>query len=306
MNAVTVLGGDGAADPFYTGDLSVLGQVSTASNLTLVCEITADGTVRDAGRRARADRARAGRVYRAAAGESMVRVVYKPVRGERPLWDFPDGTLAGREVASYLVSQALGWPVIPETILRDGPYGVGMVQRWIQSPEVAGDPDDAQVTQPRPDLVDLVPAGAVPEGFLEVLRAVDGTGAEVSLVHADDPRLYRMAVLDVLINNADRKGGHALAGVDGGVYGVDHGICLHAEPKLRTVLWGWAGSPVDADLLDDIAGLLPKLSGGVGDALAEHITDEEIQALAARTRRLLADPVMPLPRSSRPIPWPAF
>ncbi|WP_019925967.1 SCO1664 family protein [Nocardia sp. BMG111209] len=293
MNAVTAPIGDGAADPFYTGDLSVLGQVSTASNLTLVCEIGADGVVRD--RRSRP------RVYRATAGESTARVVYKPVRGERPLWDFPDGTLAGREVASYLVSQALGWTVIPETILRDGPYGPGMVQRWVDSPDTVTDEQD-----PRPDLVDLVPAGAVPAGFLEVLRAVDGTGAEVSLVHADDPRLHRMAVLDVLINNADRKGGHALEGTDGHVYGVDHGICLHAEPKLRTVLWGWAGSPVDAPLLDDVAALVPKLSGAVGDALAEHITEAEIVALTARARRLLNDPVMPLPRSSRPIPWPAF
>ncbi|MCM6772463.1 SCO1664 family protein [Nocardia sp. CDC159] len=257
-------------DPFYTGELSVIGRVTTASNLTLVCEL--DGT--DA------------------------RVVYKPVRGERPLWDFPDGTLAGREVASYLVSAALGWSVIPETILREGPLGPGMVQRWVESadPDVGG----------RLDLVDLVPIGAVPPGFREVLRAVDGTGAEVSLVHADDPRLRRMAVLDVVLNNADRKGGHALAGADGGVYGVDHGICLHAEPKLRTVLWGWAGEPVGEELLTDIAEFVKALPGETGDALAGHITDEEIEALAARGRALLDDPVLPLPVSARPIPWPAF
>ncbi|WP_372452116.1 SCO1664 family protein [Nocardia albiluteola] len=275
----------GACDGFYSGDLAVIGRISTASNLTLVCEIGVDGTVRD---------------RTPDAADAGVRVVYKPVRGERPLWDFPDGTLAGREVASYLVSQALGWPVIPETILREGPLGPGMVQRWVESVDNHTEHGD------RLDLVDLVPAGAVPDGFREVLRAVDGAGAEVSLVHADDPRLQRMAVLDVLLNNADRKGGHALEGLDGEVYGVDHGICLHTEPKLRTVLWGWAGEPVDAELLADIGTFVEAVPGRIGDALAQHITDEEIAALAARGRRLLERPVMPMPRSSRPIPWPAF
>lgn len=254
-------------DPFRTADLEVVGQVTTASNVTLVC--AADG----------------------------VRVVYKPVRGERPLWDFPDGTLAGREVASYQVSEALGWGLIPETILRDGPVGPGMVQRWIDSVE----PADG-----RPDLVDLCAIGAVPDGFREVLRALDGSGRPVSLIHADDPRLRRMAVLDVLLNNADRKGGHALDGVDGRVYGVDHGICLHSEPKLRTVLWGWAGEPVEDELLTDITLFVKALPGELGDRLAELITDAEIDALETRARELLDDPVLPLPNSSRPIPWPAF
>ena len=277
MTTSAAAAAEGAArDGLCTGDLSIIGRVTTASNLTLVCEIES-------------------------TGESL-RVVYKPVRGERPLWDFPDGTLAGREVASYAVSAALGWTVIPETILRDGPLGPGMVQRWIDT--VDAHPGD--VEPDHLDLVDLVPVGAVPEGFREVLRAVDGTGTPVSLVHADDARLRRMAVLDVLLNNADRKGGHALEGVDGGVYGVDHGICLHSEPKLRTVLWGWAGEPVGADLLADIAGFTDRLSGAVGAALTEHITDTEIEALGARARDLLNDPVLPQPMSSRPIPWPAF
>ncbi len=284
-----------ACDPFYAGDLAIVGRISTASNLTLVCEIGPDGTVRETDRSSRARLAQVSDT-----SDAGVRVVYKPVRGERPLWDFPDGTLAGREVASYLVSKALGWTVIPETILREGPLGPGMVQRWIDSVDNHNEHGD------RLDLVDLVPAGAVPEGFREVLRAVDGAGAEVSLVHADDPRLQRMAVLDVLLNNADRKGGHALESPDGGVYGVDHGICLHTEPKLRTVLWGWAGEPVDEDLLTDIGVFVKELPGEIGDTLSEHITDEEIQALGKRARRLLNDPVMPLPHSSRPIPWPAF
>ncbi|WP_067709094.1 SCO1664 family protein [Nocardia yamanashiensis] len=257
-----------SSDPLRTGELTVIGQVTTASNVTLVCDV---------------------------AG-SEVRAVYKPVRGERPLWDFPDGTLAGREVASYLVSDALGWGVIPETVLREGPLGPGMVQRWIDIEE------DPAV----PDLVDLCPAGEIPDGYREVLRALDPAGHPVSLVHADDPRLLRMAVLDVLINNADRKGGHALLGADGGVYGVDHGICLNAEPKLRTVLWGWAGAPVPPELLTDITVLVKALPGELGGRLGEHITDAEIEALEARGRALLDDPVMPLPGSQRPIPWPAF
>ncbi|WP_194818757.1 SCO1664 family protein [Nocardia sp. XZ_19_385] len=267
-------GGQGtstADDGFGAGELSVVGRITTASNVTLVCEV-ADGP----------------------------RVVYKPVRGERPLWDFPDGTLAGREVASYLISDALGWGVIPETILREGPYGPGMVQRWVESVDNHTDRGD------RLDLIDLCPVGAVPEGFCEVLRAQDDLGNEVSLIHADDPRLQRMAVLDVLLNNADRKGGHALEATDGQIYGVDHGICLHVEHKLRTVLWGWAGRPVDDELLTDIEKFVKALPGEIADRLAPHITDEEIEALGHRAKELLAQPVMPVPRTSRPIPWPAF
>lgn len=263
-----------AGDTLSTGDLTVLGRVSVASNVTLVCDL--------------------------ATGDGAVRVVYKPIRGEQPLWDFPDGTLAGREVASYLISSALGWPVIPETVLREGPCGPGMVQRWITTRD-PGEPGSTRL-----DLVDLCPVGLVPEGYREILRAYDGAGDEVSLVHADDPRLQRMAVLDVLLNNADRKGGHALEGMDGEVYGVDHGICLHQENKLRTVLWGWAGEPVPADLLADIAAFTDELPGELADRLADHLTDPEIDALLRRAKRLLDDPVMPLPVTSRPIPWPAF
>lgn len=243
------------------GDLTVLGQVTTASNVTLVCE--------------------------AVLGDERQRCVYKPIRGEQPLWDFPDGTLAGREVASYLISEALGWKVIPPTILRDGPYGEGMVQEWVES---AG-----------AELVDLVPLGEVPDGYFEILRGEDGRGREVSLVHADDPGLLRLAVLDLVLNNADRKGGHAISGVDGIVYGVDHGICLHTEPKLRTVLWGWAGKPVPAELVDD----LQRFSSTSLD-LSELLTPTELSALRQRVRAVIDAPVMPFPNSRRPIPWPPF
>jgi uncharacterized repeat protein (TIGR03843 family) len=218
------------------------------------------------------------------------------------LWDFPDGTLAGRELGAYLVSNALGWNIVPHTIIRDGPAGRGMLQLWVDQP---GDEVGDEITQ-GPDLVDLVPAGHVPSGFLAVLHAYDYAGDEVTLVHADDIRLRRMAVFDVLINNADRKGGHILCGTDGGVYGVDHGVSLHTEDKLRTVLWGWAGKPVDDETLAAVARLREQLRGQLADELGEHITVREVEALHARIIGLLDNPVMPTPDRRRPIPWPAF
>jgi uncharacterized repeat protein (TIGR03843 family) len=229
--------------------------------------------------------------------------VYKPVAGEAPLWDFPDGTLAGRERGSYLVSAALGWNLVPYTIIRDGPAGSGMLQRWVDQPSDDPAYPDADGG---PDLIDLVPAGKVPAGFLPVLQAYDYAGDEVTLVHADDDRLRRLAVFDVLINNADRKGGHVLSGVDGHVYGVDHGVTLHVEDKLRTVLWGWAGKPVDDDTLEDVASLHDELAGDLGAELYCHITPREVAALRARIVALLRNPVMPTPDRRRPIPWPAF
>jgi uncharacterized repeat protein (TIGR03843 family) len=173
-----------------------------------------------------------------------------------------------------------------------------MLQRWVDQ----SDSDDGDQT----DLVDLCPAGKLPAGYLPVLRAYDYAGDEVTLIHADDARLRRMAVFDVLVNNADRKGGHILHGVDGGVYGVDHGLCLHIEDKLRTVLWGWAGKPVDDDTLESVAALAAALEGSFADELHEHIAVAETAALRARARCLLDNPVMPGPDRRRPIPWPAF
>ncbi|MGA9869824.1 MAG: SCO1664 family protein [Rhodococcus sp. (in: high G+C Gram-positive bacteria)] len=265
-----------------TGELTVVGRVVTASNATLVCE------------------ARPAGVDGSAASVDPVRCVYKPIRGEVPLWDFPDGTLAGREVASYHISDALGWDAVPVTVMRDGPFGPGMVQRWIDTPEPHGEHGD------RVDLVDLCPPDMVPSGFIPVLTAYDGDGEEVALVHADDPRLQRMAVLDILLNNADRKGGHVLEGLDGYVYGVDHGICLHSSNKLRTVLWGWAGRPVDDALMSDVARFVDTFAADAEPRVRGHITEEETDALLARAQALVARPVMPEPRSSRPIPWPAF
>jgi uncharacterized repeat protein (TIGR03843 family) len=258
------------------GDLTILGRIRSASNATFLCEST--------------------------LGQHSVHCVYKPVTGEQPLWDFPDGTLADREVGSYLVSAQLGWNLVPHTIIGNGPAGRGMLQLWVHQP---GDTPDSE-PESGPDLVDLCPAGKLPPGYLPVLRAYDYAGDEVILVHADDLRLRRMAVFDVLINNADRKGGHILHALDGTVYGVDHGVCLHVEDKLRTVLWGWAGKPIDDDTLAAVSGLVDALRGSFGEALVRHISAAEVAALRRRARGMLDNPLMPTPDGRRPIPWPAF
>ena len=263
------------------GELTVIGRIRSASNATFLCEAALDDRVQHC--------------------------VYKPVRGEAPLWDFPDGTLAGRELSSYLVSAALGWNIVPYTIIRDGPAGPGMVQRWVDQPgDNDSDTGDGDLGVSSPSLIDLLPAGRTPAGFLPVLQAYDYAGDEVTLVHADDDRLRRVAVFDILINNADRKGGHVLSGVDGQVYGVDHGVSLHVQDKLRTVLWGWAGKPIDDDTLTAVSGLGEALGDELGVQLCGHITPREIAALRARVVALLRDPVMPIPDRRRPIPWPAF
>jgi uncharacterized repeat protein (TIGR03843 family) len=254
------------------GRLDITGRLVDASNATLFGVLSADGV--------------------------ELRCVYKPVRGERPLWDFPDGTLAGREVASYLVSEAAGWHVVPPTVLRDGPFGPGMVQVWV-------DTDDER------ELVDVRAATDVPAGWLGVLRARDGRGEPAVLVHADLPELRAMAAFDVVVNNADRKGGHVLAGLDGGIYGVDHGLCLHVEHKLRTVLWGWIGRPVTPEVLEALrrlrCGLTESGRGALRYELTEHITRREIKALQNRVDTLLAEPCYPEPSGYGPaIPWPAF
>lgn len=257
-----------------SGQLEVLGRIRSASNATFLCEAT--------------------------LGEHRTHCVYKPIAGEQPLWDFPDGTLAGRELIAHLISAELGWNLVPYTIIRDGPAGPGMVQLWVDQP------GDGAEAPPGPELVDLVPVGKVPAGYLSVMRAYDYAGDPVVLVHADDTRLRRIAVFDVVINNADRKGGHILCGTDGAVYGVDHGVSLHTQDKLRTVLWGWAGKPVDDQMLGALSRLAGALDAALVDALEPHLTSAEIAALRRRVRRLLERPVMPAPDSHRPIPWPAF
>jgi uncharacterized repeat protein (TIGR03843 family) len=257
----------GVLELLTRGRIEIEGRLVDASNATLYCEIS--------------------------GGDEVAHCVYKPVSGERALWDFPDGTLAGREVGSYLVSRAAGLSVIPPTVLRSGPFGPGMVQLWVDTKE--GD-----------DLVDVCAPEDLPPGWRMVLRAHDRFGEPAVLAHADHPSVRMMAALDVVLNNADRKGGHVLHGTDGNVYGVDHGICLHTEHKLRTVLWGWVGERLPPDVMD----MLETLRAGMDDLsadLADHVTKAEVTAVRARVSALLAAGEFPTPGADwRAIPWPAF
>ena len=222
-------------------------------------------------------------------------VVYKPVAGEAPLWDFPDGTLAGREVSAFLVSEAFGWGVVPTTWLRDGPLGPGMVQLW-------------QEVDPEHAAVDLVSSDEVPEeGWLPVIDGTDERDLPVTLVHEDSVALRRMALFDVVVNNADRKGGHVLALPGGHRHGVDHGLTFHVEHKLRSVLWGWIGEPLDADELEGLDRVADALRGDLGAALDDHLTIAELDTLRARIAALRAVGVFPPPPGHGPaVPWPLF
>jgi uncharacterized repeat protein (TIGR03843 family) len=249
-------------------------------------------------------------LYAAAVLEGVeVRCVYKPVAGERPLWDFPSRTLARREVAAYVLSAASGWDVVPPTIFRDeGPFGPGSVQCWVGEAEVDADGDPVAL-DPGAGLVDIVAPEKVPPGWLQVLRAQSYEGSPVSLVHADDPALRRMAVFDVVANNADRKGGHVLRDAVGRVFGVDHGLTFNVEDKLRTVLWGWAGTRLPDDLLETLTTVTRDLEDGgtLHDDLRRLLSPAEVDRTAYRARRLLEARRLPRPGGSRhPIPWPAF
>ena len=252
------------------GQLVVLGRIMPASNHTFLTRL----------------------------GDEGVQCVYKPSSGERPLWDFTDGTLAAREYAAWTVSDHLGWNVVPPTVLRDGPAGPGMVQLWMEPEE---GPEDA------PDPVDVVPQGQVPPGFLHVLDATGAHDEPVSLVHEDTEPLRRMAVFDIVINNTDRKGGHVLPMADGHRYGVDHGVCFHTEDKLRTVLWGWAGQSLTPAECAGVEHLLDGLDGRLRERLEELLTVREVDAVERRCQRLLRSGRFPRPSGGWPsIPWPPF
>jgi uncharacterized repeat protein (TIGR03843 family) len=243
--------------------------------------------------------------------------VYKPTAGERPLWDFPGGTLAGREVAAYRVSAAGEFGVVPPTVLRDGPLGVGSVQLWVepepgetQHDHTADDHGVEVVTagESTAGLVDVVPRDAVPEGWASVLDAYGPDDEPLALVHALDPRLATTATFDVLVNNADRKAGHLLAAPGDRVVGVDHGLTFHVDPKLRTVLWGFAGEAVAARDLARLDTLATWVTSPRGEQeLDGLVSARELDVLARRVRRLIARPRMPLPEPGRTaIPWPPF
>ena len=246
------------------GELVLHGRITSASNATFLGSI--DGTA----------------------------VVYKPIRGERPLWDFPDGNLAHREVAAYVLSELTGWDIVPETWLRDGPHGTGMVQRWCE-------------TDPAQEAVTLIPAGPVPTGYLHVFDGIGTDDRPVSLIHEDTPQLRRMAVFDALANNADRKGGHVLEMEGGHRYGCDHGLTFHREPKLRTVLWGWTGTPLTDEETEVVRRVRAAIDSPEGEPLGELLAYWDLEALAARCDRLLAAGTMPEPTDDwHVIPWPPF
>ncbi len=250
------------------GELTVRGRIREASNAALFCTVAYEG--REAS------------------------CVYKPVAGERPLWDFPDGTLAQREVAAYEVSEATGWGLVPPTVLRDGPYGEGMVQLWIEA-------------TPEAELLALVDGEEPAPGWKAIGFAEVGEGKTALLVHADDDRLRRMAVLDAVINNADRKGGHLLPTEGGRLYGIDHGVTFNVENKLRTLLWGWAGEPLAGEAVEALGALREALKEG-GDLavrLAALITAAELEATRARVEALVTSGRHPEPSGEWPaIPWP--
>lgn len=184
-------------------------------------------------------------------------VVYKPRNGESPLWDFQSGTLCQREVAAYLVCEGLGWHFVPPTVLRDGPLGPGSVQLFIDH--------DPSITA-------------------------------FELVETKKADLMRIALFDLVVNNADRKAGHVFI-CDGRVSAVDHGVCFHTEPKLRTVLWDFIGMPIPSDDLKSLQGL-------VADSFAALLSEAEMDALYRRVDVVVGGGVFPAPGPGRPYPWP--
>ena len=220
------------------GTLEVLGLLPRASNFTFLARVRAD--------------------------QDQMLAVYKPRSGEAPLWDFEEGTLAAREVAAYVVSDALGWPWVPPTVLREGPQGTGSVQRF-----VAFDPSQHYLTMQRE--------------------------------RADEFR--KIALFDLVANNADRKSGHCLLAQDGRIFVVDHGVCFHVEPKLRTVIWDFVDEPIAEDLLEDLRGLGSNLAfGPFRDRLETLLTPAEIDAIEAPRGRPPALGQVPRTRSGAPVP----
>lgn len=217
--------------------------------------------------------------------------VYKPTAGERPLWDFHQDTLGHREVASYLLSEALGWALVPVTVWRnDGPAGHGMCQQWIE-------------TDPTDDFVDIVPPDRVPADWHVVVEGRGSDDEPVVLAHSDALALRRMAAFDAIINNADRKVGHLLVTNDH-LLGIDHGVTFNADHKLRTVLWGFAGLSIDESISNDLATLHDSF-WQVAERLRPHLREQEIDATYQRLVDLTASGVFPHPSPTGPaIPWP--
>jgi hypothetical protein len=223
-----------------TGRLHVVGLMPFASNSTFLVE--------------------------ALDGKRSVRAIYKPRDGEAPLWDFPIGTLCRREVAAFVLAEALGWPAVPLTVLREGPHGPGAVQLFVP---VAGDEHYFTLRDRRM------------EDFLPV------------------------AIFDAVANNADRKAGHCLLGPDDVIWCIDHGVCFAVEPKLRTVIWDFAGRAVPGALADDVRRVATELRAGpLRRAMVELLSADEVDATADRADLLVHLGRLPHPTGPRPYPWP--
>ena len=252
-------GGDALLARLRTGELEVIGRLVGSSNQAMVVRVWPSEPSPD-------------QVGRSIAPEDLL-AVWKPTRGERPLFDFPIGTLTRREVAAYLVSEAIGWGIVPATVLRDGPHGEGMLQHWID---------------------------------------VDPDADVVAMVNDDDPRLRRVATFDAVVNNTDRKAGHLLPIPGGHLFAVDHGVTFSIVPKLRTVLWAWEGDPFDANEIAGLGrvrdGLGDALAPGqLAIALTDLLAANEIEATRARVANLLASGRFPSPNPDWPaVPWPPY
>jgi len=227
-------------DLLTKGEIRPLGLMPRASNYTFLAEV--------------GDRNR------------TVLAVYKPRDGETPLWDFPEGTLCNREAAAYMLAQALGWPDVPPTIMRDGPMGPGSVQLFVE---------------------------ADPRQHFFTLR-------ELCL-----DAFMPVATFDVVANNADRKSGHCLRAEDGTIWVVDHGVCFSTEPKLRTVIWEFAGQVIPQRHREDVRRVAGELrSGALRQSLLGLLSEREIDATARRAEALAAAGKFPRPGHRRAYPWP--
>ncbi|MEP7016890.1 MAG: SCO1664 family protein [Actinomycetota bacterium] len=258
-------------DALLEREIQVEGRLVDASNVVLLGTLDLDGV--------------------------STRVIYKPVKGERRLWDFPDETLAQREAFAFALSSFGGWNLVPPTVLREGPFGLGSVQLWVDAVEEGGKA-----------LVDVVTLEELAPGWLPVFEAQLSDGTEVVVAHADRPDLASAAVFDAVINNADRKGSHLVVDRSGSLWGFDHGLCAHTDPKLRTVLWGWVGKPLpEADLerLAALSGWLSNPRSPLSRAIALLLSPAEVEALGGRIANLLTTRLFPGPNGRGPaVPWP--
>ncbi len=261
----------GVTDALREGVLKVEGRLTDASNATLYCvAVLGEGDE-----------------------QTNVTCVYKPIAGESPLWDFPEGTLAAREVAAYEVSCALGWDLVPETVLRDGPYGLGMCQRWIETE------DETRLLAILPTTVEQ----SALDGWCPIITVGLDDDEQGILAHQDSEALRRIALFDAVINNADRKGGHLLPDANGHIYAIDHGVSFHVEDKLRTLLWGFAGRSLNESETAELKRI--HADSLLTERLATLLSEPEIAAFHARIEALLAAGRFPGPEGRRrPIPWP--